>query len=577
MANNKLLDTTKSRQGDYLRTKFLVRLTTKTIEHQLSWKAADYVGSLVPMTFRCREHGKFQATPKAVVYKPIPCPECRAQVPFRGERQRQEALAILKEKIKASGCTFVSSGDSREVTYKCPTHGVVTAKHRASCAFVCHKCKHEINKANNSIVQAGKAAFYQEVKRRKVKVLGEYVRNTLPVAFFCETHGEFQITPAAFKSGRGCQHCGFERRDTAQKKSDKEYRGDLKDLHGDKFSLVGEYKGSDKFHTYRCTKCDHEWQTRAYVTMSPKQHGCPQCTSGRVSKAESEIYQLVKSWFPDAKNNHRWPNNGSWESYLEVDIFIPSKHLAIEYNGLYWHSFNLNGNKHKHYDKWQACASLGIRLIQIYEDQWLTQKKLVIKTLKHTLGLTTTKYAARDCMVKHTTDIAKVRQFYDRNHLQGCPRSGTTYSLFHEGKRVAAMTFSPPVSHRGLQEAGTVELIRFATVGSVIGGASRLFSNYLSAHPRIKKIISYSDNDWFNGRLYEVLGFTKSKDVSPQYTTVWGKIRHHKSYTKRANLQKLLGRSFDPNISEMQNLLNNQIPVVFDSGKQKWEYKVRKT
>ena len=54
-------------------------------------------------------------------------------------------------------------------------------------------------------------------------------------------------------------------------------------------------------------------------------------------------------------------------SPFEIDIYLPDIKLAIEYNGLYWHS-DINGeNINYHLNKSIACKEKDIRLIHIYE------------------------------------------------------------------------------------------------------------------------------------------------------------------------------------------------------------------
>ena len=50
---------------------------------------------------------------------------------------------------------------------------------------------------------------------------------------------------------------------------------------------------------------------------------------------------------------------------LELDVYVPSKKLAIEFNGNYWHSEEYL-NKNYHRDKTLNCAKNGIRLIHIF-------------------------------------------------------------------------------------------------------------------------------------------------------------------------------------------------------------------
>ena len=60
---------------------------------------------------------------------------------------------------------------------------------------------------------------------------------------------------------------------------------------------------------------------------------------------------------------------------LEIDIFIPSKNIAIEYDGLYWHSSNkFSGRtieKKYHLNKTEQCLKKGIKLIHIFENEWI--------------------------------------------------------------------------------------------------------------------------------------------------------------------------------------------------------------
>jgi len=67
---------------------------------------------------------------------------------------------------------------------------------------------------------------------------------------------------------------------------------------------------------------------------------------------------------------------------LELDIFIPSKKIAIEYCGLYWHTTqHKDPNYHK--IKYDRCMKIGIRLITIYSDEWLNNECLVKQKIKN--------------------------------------------------------------------------------------------------------------------------------------------------------------------------------------------------
>ena len=68
----------------------------------------------------------------------------------------------------------------------------------------------------------------------------------------------------------------------------------------------------------------------------------------------------------------------------ELDIYIPEKHIAIEFNGNYWHSSELK-DIHYHQEKSLNCLKLGIRLIHIYEYEWVNDKENIKLFLKNTI------------------------------------------------------------------------------------------------------------------------------------------------------------------------------------------------
>ena len=67
----------------------------------------------------------------------------------------------------------------------------------------------------------------------------------------------------------------------------------------------------------------------------------------------------------------------------EVDIYLPDLNLAIEYNGLYWHSVEYGTDKYSHRNKSLACREKGVRLIHIFEFEDLDEQiQLLNKLIK---------------------------------------------------------------------------------------------------------------------------------------------------------------------------------------------------
>ncbi len=252
---------------------------------------------------------------------------------------------------------------------------------------------------------------------------------------------------------------------------------------------------------------------------------------------------------------------------------IPSRSLAIEYNGIYYHSDRIEGRQdNAHKIKTDLCAEKGVRLIHLWEDDWINKTEVVKKTLRHILGATSIKIGARTCEVKNTT-ASSVKGFLDANHLQGAVFRGIAYALESEGVTVAVMVFSSVVSVRGsISSEEDYELVRYAAIGNVAGGPAKLFAAFLKNTPKCKTVISYSDNDWFDGKMYEQLGFALDSHLKPDYKVVDSGIRRHKSGYRLDALRTKFGELFDPLLSERENCRNLGLFRVYNSGMKKWRY-----
>ena len=101
----------------------------------------------------------------------------------------------------------------------------------------------------------------------------------------------------------------------------------------------------------------------------------------------------------------------------ELDIYIPSKKIAIECNGIYWHSYP-NKEPNFHIKKFQQCLDQGIQLISIWEDWVKTKPEIVKSIILSKLGIYSRIIYARKCnIVEVPSDICS--KFLDENHIQG--------------------------------------------------------------------------------------------------------------------------------------------------------------
>ena len=115
--------------------------------------------------------------------------------------------------------------------------------------------------------------------------------------------------------------------------------------------------GSNRKVWWKCKK-GHEWQTRiAYRTKDG--NNCPVCGSAKsVSFPEKALYYYISRYFPSAISNY----HGEELLGKEIDIFIPSYRIGVEYDGDYWHQ-----DVARDIEKNNVCSSAGISLIRIRE------------------------------------------------------------------------------------------------------------------------------------------------------------------------------------------------------------------
>ena len=103
---------------------------------------------------------------------------------------------------------------------------------------------------------------------------------------------------------------------------------------------------------------------------------------GKQSKEEIQVIEFIKEIY---KNEIQLNVRGLIPK-LEIDIYLPDLKIAIEYNGLYWHS-EKNGKKSDyHINKTKILQTQNIRLIQIFSDEWINKKEIVKNKLKSILA-----------------------------------------------------------------------------------------------------------------------------------------------------------------------------------------------
>ena len=244
-------------------------------------------------------------------------------------------------------------------------------------------------------------------------------------------------------------------------------------------------------------------------------------------------------------------------SPFELDIVIDhnGSTIAIEYCGVYWHAESDRISPKYHLNKMKMCNAVGVRLITIFEDEWVYNKAIVLNKLTHLLHIPAPKIYARNT---HASQISLVQKtsFLNQYHIQGSGRGSMSFGLTHNNVLVAVMTFV--ISEKELL------LNRYATSVTVVGGFSKLLKFATEQLPKLP-IVSFADLRWSEGNMYNKAGFRLDSTLPPDYRYVVGNKRIHKFNFRHGTGLQLLP-NYDPTLSESQNMENHNIPKIWDCG-----------
>jgi hypothetical protein len=342
-------------------------------------------------------------------------------------------------------------------------------------------------------------------------------------------------------------------------------KGDIKTNLNTNENYVS-YKGLG-IHILKCdNNQEHNYETNSHLYHSRKKHNNKQCTIcfpvNEVSSfMEKELYEFVTSIYKEEIIQ-------SYRDGLEIDIYIPKLKIGFEFNGLYWHS-ELFKDKNYHLDKSNFFKEKGIKIVHIWEDDWIYRTNIIKSQIKNWLGLSEYKIWARKCIIKEVSNIDEYRNFLNNNHIQGYISASVKLGLYYNEVLVSLMTFDHFEGRKKMLN-NEWNLSRFCNKlnTNVIGGASKLLNYFIKVY-NPTRIVSFADKSWSDGELYHKLGFYVKSISYPNYSYLIDKKRSNKQKWKKSNLIKM---GFDKNLSESKIMEDNFGSYkIFDCGQIKFE------
>ena len=490
----------------------------------------------------CPKHGDFLQRPNSHL-NGSGCPYCcDFNHKYTKDDFIEKARKVHGDKYDYSKVEYINN--STKVCIICPEHGefwIKPSNHLYGQG--CFKCYHDSRKNklkynNQEIINKFKTIHGDRYDYSRVNYQGISV----PVSIICPEHGEYLQIPSSHLQGNGCPKCGAMKSGKCKRLTTEEFIEKAKNIHGDKYDYSKVVYVD--YNTPVIIICEKHGEFLQTPDAHLQGKGCQSC-SIRHSSYEEDIINFIQNNIDTTIEI----NSRKIIPPLELDIFLPEKNIAIEINGIRWHSEEFGKDKNYHLNKLNECNKKNIKLIQIFEDELFLYKDIVMSKLSHLLKLDNNKdkiYGRLINVCEIENNIAK--QFLNENHIQGFASSTIYLGAYYNSKLVGVMSFLKEVKN------GSWNLTRFATDNKYICcGVGGKLLKYFEIHYQPVQIKSFADRRWtidVNNNIYTKLGFNLDKIIPPDYKYVKNNQmkRIHKFNLRKKNLIKKY--NINPYLSE---------------------------
>lgn len=383
---------TEQKQGNF--SLFLTKFKDKFgFDNIFPYISSEYISNKSYITVKCPKCGAIvKRTPNYLLTFGYCCHKC----------SNINAISY-KDLVERSKCLNIEPFDGEipikggKVTLICEKHGKYQGRISSILKgrWKCKLCSME--KANSKHKLSFKDVEKRVVERfnGQISLVQETFKDTMaPMTMKCETCGNFfERTPncAMFAPLKhACPHCGALKTKELRTKSLEEFIKQAENVHG-----KGKYDYSETLYTrstekvkIKCNECGRSFEIEANSFLNG--HGCPyhNCNS---SIMEKEIADYINSLGFKVETNDRKLLGG-----MEIDIYLPTEKIAFEFNGIFWHD-ERNKPKDYHQGKSIKCIENGVRLVHIFENEWIKEKELWKWFIKCVLRVFPEPLSAFDC------------------------------------------------------------------------------------------------------------------------------------------------------------------------------------
>lgn len=309
--------------------------------------------------------------------------------------------------------------------------------------------------------------------------------------------------------------------------------------------------------------CEKGHKRRQSVYNARKHPNCPQCMQWGTSILEQEVAAYVKSILP--KDVEIKENDRKLISPKELDIYIPELSVAVEFNGLYWHSEANGKSKKYHYNKWKQCKSKNVQLITVWEDDWLYRQEHIksqLSTLLRTPDKNLSTHASK--LSTKEVDESKAKEFYNSSYLKEFS-SDSNYCALVDSKKdsICALLTWKQVDEK------VVIIEDYCEKDSVVNGLEKLVHRMLKRinNKNVENVIAHIDNSSVYRASFEKIGFMQVQSVKHNFSYVVKRERVHESHMSAAFFEDNQELVCDSDLTLEELKIKNGITKLWDCGK----------
>jgi len=313
--------------------------------------------------------------------------------------------------------------------------------------------------------------------------------------------------------------------------------------------------------TYTCKKCLIQ-ETIPMVTFNYRSINfntpCSNCGNFNKpwSNGEKELLSNIREFY----KGEIITNKKIIPPYT-LDMFIPEFNLAIEYNGLFWHS-ERGGGKSPNYHKIKTdlCRSKNIRLLHIFENEYKNSKEIILEKIKNIVGLSDKGVGARKIIIKEISSIDG-NIFLNKFHIQGGVPGSKFLGGFNNDQLISVLAYK--------KVSNILDITRYANDFKIYPGLFSKFLSYINKSIEYDRIITFADLRYSYGNLYQKTGFDIEYEINSGYYYTDYINFYHKFNFRKENIRKKFNIDIS-NRTEKELMEELGFDRIWDAGKIKF-------